>query len=117
MYLTPKISERMIQADHRHHRGQITDSLVHLLAFICPMLTGSILPLVQILAYNKMDLPDSSDYWPDIKASLEAAGVPPGLMFPISAVTGQGVVDLIRLVHSALDELPAEVTLPNLQCC
>ena len=64
---------------------------------------------VQIVAYNKMDVPDSSDYWPDIQQSLEAAGVAPHLMCPISAVTGQGVLDLIRMVHTALDELPSEV--------
>lgn len=65
------------------------------------------------MAYNKMDVPDSSDYWPDIRQSLEAAGVAPDLMCPISAVTGQGVLDLITMVHTALDELPSEVTI----CC
>lgn len=66
---------------------------------------------MQIVAYNKMDVPDSSDYWPDIQQSLEAAGVAPHLMCPISAVTGQGVLDLIRMVHTALDELPTEVAI------
>ena len=56
-----------------------------------------------------MDIPDSSDYWTDIQASLKGLGVPADKMCPISAATGQGVVDLIRLVHTALDELPAEV--------
>jgi len=28
----------------------------------------------------------------------------------MSAVTGQGVIDLVKLVHTALDQLPAEVT-------
>ena len=64
---------------------------------------------VQIVAYNKMDVPDSSDYWQDMRHSLEAAGVPSHLMCAISAATGQGVIDLVRLVHTALDELPAEV--------
>ena len=64
---------------------------------------------LQIVAYNKMDVPDSSDYWPDIQQSLKAAGVASHLMCPISAVTGQGVLDLIRMVHTALDELPSEV--------
>ncbi|DBA71905.1 TPA: hypothetical protein ACH3X2_010951 [Trebouxia sp. C0005] len=62
----------------------------------------------QIVAYNKMDVPDSSDYWQDIKHSLEAAGVPSERMCAMSAVTGQGVIDLVKLVHTALDELPAE---------
>ena len=56
-----------------------------------------------------MDVPDSSDHWPDIQQSLEAVGVAPHLMCPISAVTGQGVLELIRMVHTALDELPSEV--------
>ena len=64
---------------------------------------------LQIVAYNKMDVPDSSDYWPDIQQSLKAAGVASHSMCPISAVTGQGVLDLIRMVHTALDELPSEV--------
>lgn len=62
----------------------------------------------QIVAYNKMDVPDSSDYWQDIKHSLEAAGVPSEHMCAMSAVTGQGVIDLVKLVHTALDQLPAE---------
>jgi len=57
-----------------------------------------------------MDVPDSSDYWQDIKHSLEAAGVPSEHMCAMSAVTGQGVIDLVKLVHTALDQLPAEVT-------
>ncbi len=65
---------------------------------------------MQIVAYNKMDVPDSSDYWQDIKHSLEAAGVPSEHMCAMSAVTGQGVIDLVKLVHTALDQLPAEVT-------
>lgn len=64
---------------------------------------------MQIVAYNKMDVPESSDYWPDIQQSLEGAGVAPHRMCPISAVSGQGVLELIRMVHAALDELPSEV--------
>lgn len=62
----------------------------------------------QIVAYNKMDVPESSDYWPDIQQSLAGAGVAPHSMCAISAVSGQGVLELIRMVHSALDELPSE---------
>lgn len=62
----------------------------------------------QIVAYNKMDIPDSSDYWQDIQNSLEAAGVPLDQMCAMSAATGQGVIDLVKLVHTALDELPTE---------
>ena len=33
-------------------------------------------PLLQVVAYNKMDVPDSSDYWEDVREQLAAAGVP-----------------------------------------
>ena len=65
---------------------------------------------MQIVAYNKMDVPESSDYWPEIQQSLEGLGVAPHSMCAISAVSGQGVLELIRMVHAALDELPTEVT-------
>lgn len=68
---------------------------------------------MQIVAYNKMDVPESSDYWPDIQQSLAGAGVAPHSMCAISAVSGQGVLELIRMVHSALDELPSEVIRNN----
>ena len=64
---------------------------------------------VQIVVYNKMDVSESADYWPDIQQSLETVGIAQHLMCPISAVSGQGVLDLIRMVHAALDELPARV--------
>ena len=64
----------------------------------------------QIVAYNKMDVSESADYWPDIQQSLVLAGVSQHLMCPISAVSGHGVLDLIRMVHSALDQLPSQVS-------
>ena len=37
----------------------------------------------QMVAYNKMDVPDSSDYWEDIKEQLVAEGVPAGDIYAI----------------------------------
>ncbi|EFN58274.1 hypothetical protein CHLNCDRAFT_8434, partial [Chlorella variabilis] len=37
----------------------------------------------QVVAYNKMDVPDSSDYWEDVREGLAAEGVPPGSIFAI----------------------------------
>ena len=39
--------------------------------------------LPQVVAYNKMDVPDSSDYWEDVREGLAAEGVPPGSIFAI----------------------------------
>ncbi|PSC71478.1 GTP-binding chloroplastic [Micractinium conductrix] len=60
----------------------------------------------QMVAYNKMDVPDSSDYWEDIKEQLVAEGVPAGDIYAISAVSGRGVTELVRAVRAMLDTLP-----------
>ena len=45
-----------------------------------------------MVAYNKVDLPDSADYWDFVREYLVGeAGLDPGSLFPVSAVTGQGV--------------------------
>lgn len=62
----------------------------------------------QIVAYNKMDVPDSSDYWEDVREQLAAEGVPADAVFAISAVSGRGVTDLVRAVRALLDSLPEE---------
>ena len=65
------------------------------------------LPL-QIVAYNKMDIPESSDYWEDVREGLLTAGVPETDILSISAVSGQGVVNLVRHVRALLDALPTQ---------
>ncbi|KAL4858432.1 putative GTP-binding protein [Chlorella vulgaris] len=62
----------------------------------------------QVIAYNKVDVPDSSDYWEDVREALAAEGVPPESCFAISAVSGRGVTELVRAVRTVLDALPAE---------
>ena len=61
-----------------------------------------------------MDLPDSSDYWEEVAEQLQAQGIAREDVLAISAVTGQGVLDLVRRLRAVLDSLPAVVSLlPN----
>jgi GTP-binding protein len=82
--------------------------------------------LPTVVAYNKVDLPDSADYTADVAAELtnemvtaggeageeEADGVPPPApilpenILPVSGATGAGVVNLARRVRAVLDALP-----------
>ncbi|EFJ44248.1 hypothetical protein VOLCADRAFT_65003 [Volvox carteri f. nagariensis] len=60
----------------------------------------------QIVAYNKIDTPDSGDFWELVADQLtNEYGVAPDRLFPISAATGQGVTALVRAVRAVLDEL------------
>ena len=59
----------------------------------------------QIVAFNKMDLPDAQALWPAVKEAIEAKGLP---VFPISAVTREGIDPLLYAVKGALDALPRE---------
>ena len=65
--------------------------------------------LLQVVAYNKMDVPESSDYWGDVRQFLGEAGVAPDDVLATSAATGQGVTDMVRRVRRVLDALPPEV--------
>jgi GTP-binding protein len=42
----------------------------------------------QVVAYNKMDVPDSSDYWEDVREGLAARGVPRDACFAIRRAPG-----------------------------
>ena len=66
--------------------------------------------LPQVVAYNKVDLPDSADYFEDVRAQLaeEAHGVHPDDVIAVSAATGTGVPELVRRVRALLDELAEE---------
>jgi GTP-binding protein len=59
----------------------------------------------QIVVLNKMDLPEAQELWPTLKAKAEAAGYP---VFAISAVTHQGVDELIRYTAQRLQEMHRE---------
>jgi GTP-binding protein len=57
----------------------------------------------QVVALNKIDLPDVQARWPEIKAQLEAHGYQP---LAISAVTGENVRALLWRVYELLGETP-----------
>ena len=63
-----------------------------------------------------MDVPDSSDYWEDIRQHLMETGIASGNILAISAATGEGVRDLVRRLRAVLDEMPQTVgSIPH-QC-
>ena len=57
----------------------------------------------QIVAVNRMDLPEAREQFPAISAVLTARGY---TVMPIAAATGQGVRELAREVRRQLSELP-----------
>jgi GTP-binding protein len=59
----------------------------------------------QIVALNKMDLPDVQERWLEIRDGLVALGYEP---MAISAATHQNVRELLGRAIAALDELPEE---------
>ena len=59
----------------------------------------------QIIALNKFDLPEAQERWPALQAKAEAAGYP---AFAISAVTHQGVDELMQYTAHRLQEIQRE---------
>ncbi|GLC56716.1 hypothetical protein PLESTB_001138100 [Pleodorina starrii] len=60
----------------------------------------------QLVAYNKVDLPDSGDFWELVREQLVGElGLPAERVFAVSAATGRGVTELVRAVRAVLDEL------------
>ena len=59
----------------------------------------------QIVAANKMDLPEARENFPAVQAALEAEGRE---VFPISAATGEGLKALIQRAAQLLATLPKE---------
>ena len=59
----------------------------------------------QIIAANKMDLPDARANYPAIEAVLEAEGRE---VFPVSAATGEGLQALVQRIAELLATLPKE---------
>jgi len=57
----------------------------------------------QIVALNKIDLPQAQERWPGVRAALEALGHHP---LAISAATHENVPELLRQAVAALDALP-----------
>jgi len=59
----------------------------------------------QIVALNKMDLPQAQQVWPSVQAAMRERRIP---VFAISAVTGQGIRELLYAVLKILEEMPEE---------
>lgn len=57
----------------------------------------------QVVAFNKMDLPEVRARWPEVKAAIEARGYE---VFPISALTREGVRQVLWRVYARLQEAP-----------
>jgi GTP-binding protein len=58
----------------------------------------------QIVALNKMDLPDAQSWWPLVQETMQKRGIE---AYSISAVSGQGVQALMRRVYELLTSLPS----------
>ena len=58
----------------------------------------------QIVVLNKMDLAEAREAWPLLQMELAEAGA----LHAISAVTREGVPELLRLIAARLEELPPE---------
>lgn len=57
----------------------------------------------QLVVYNKMDLPDAVEQWPDVQAALSERDTE---CIAISAATQQGVQTLIQRMFQMISELP-----------
>jgi hypothetical protein len=66
--------------------------------------------VLQVVAYNKIDLPDSGDYIEEVHGFLLGRGLAPEDVHAMSAVTGQGVLGVVRRARELLDQLPSEVS-------
>lgn len=59
----------------------------------------------QIVALNKLDLPEAQAHWQRVERELKARGY---TVMPIAAATGQGVRELVNRVAAELAKLPAQ---------
>lgn len=66
----------------------------------------------QIVAYNKMDLPEAQEKWPHVKATLEAKGAQ---VFPISAATQENVRPLLGAVLEIVSKLPKQAQIHSVR--
>ncbi|MBC7232698.1 MAG: GTPase ObgE [Chloroflexi bacterium] len=64
----------------------------------------------QVVALNKMDLPQTQEVWPSVQAEIQKRRLP---VFAISAATGAGTRELLRAVLKLLEEMPTEEIPPE----
>lgn len=57
----------------------------------------------QIVVYNKMDIPDVAERWPEVEATFKARGVD---VMPISAATQNNIRELLGRVFELQESLP-----------
>jgi GTPase len=57
----------------------------------------------QVVAFNKMDLPEAQERWPSVRQTMQSRELP---VFAISSATGEGVRSLMRHVAGLLQSLP-----------
>ncbi len=63
----------------------------------------------QIVVFNKLDLPEAQERWPEVQAALREMGIE---AMAISGATQQNVRTLIQRIFQVMDELPEEVKVP-----
>jgi GTP-binding protein len=59
----------------------------------------------QVVALNKMDLPQAAELWPAVQSAMRERHLP---AYAISAATGQGTTELLRAVRQVLQVTPKE---------
>jgi GTP-binding protein len=57
----------------------------------------------QVVVLNKMDLPQARSVWPSVRKAIADKGLP---VMAISALTHQGVSDMVKQLATILDSLP-----------
>ena len=65
----------------------------------------------QIVAFNKMDLPEAQARWPAVRAALQARGYE---VHPISALTGEGVRAVLWRAYEVLQQTPPPTPEPDI---
>lgn len=67
------------------------------------LFSRNLLEKPHIVAFNKMDQEESQKAWPRVKEELAARGIE---ALPVSALTGQGIEELIYRAATMLDQIP-----------
>ena len=64
----------------------------------------------QLVAFNKIDMPQAAAHWPEVKEVLEDEGYP---VMAISALTRENTRELLYRAHAMLAEIPEEEIEPE----
>ena len=64
----------------------------------------------QLVAFNKLDMPQAEEAWPAVKEKLERQNYP---VMGISALTGENTRELLYRAAAMLDEIPEEKAKPE----